>query len=69
MSRLPISRADAAAFGLKRYYTGKRCQNGHDAERRTSSGRCVECERAQQRRAPKKRVPLSWRLSAGGKIE
>jgi hypothetical protein len=43
MSHDPITRTDAAAFGFKRFYTGKPCRWGHVAERYTSSGNCVEC--------------------------
>jgi hypothetical protein len=45
MKQPPISRADAKAFGLKRFYTGQPCIRGHDAERYTASGACVECVR------------------------
>lgn len=38
-----ISRADAKAAGLTRFFTGKVCPHGHIAERYTSSHRCVEC--------------------------
>jgi hypothetical protein len=37
-----ISRADAKARGLRRYYTGP-CKRGHVAERHVSSRRCVVC--------------------------
>lgn len=48
MKRLAIpptlrTRDEATALGLKRYYTGRRCSKGHDAERFTSNGGCVEC--------------------------
>src|SRR5258707_7365821 len=47
-----ISRADARARGLKRYYT-EPCPHGHIAERMVSSNECVVCnqERQQQWRA------------------
>jgi hypothetical protein len=45
MKHIPITRADAEAFGLKRFYTGQPCQWGHDAERYTCDGGCVECHR------------------------
>lgn len=38
-----ISRKDAKAAGLKRYFTGVPCKRGHFDERRTSNGSCVEC--------------------------
>ncbi|QJB21871.1 endonuclease VII [Xanthomonas phage FoX2] len=40
-----ISRAEAKAQGLKRYFTGKPCKRGHVVERLVS-GDCVECIRA-----------------------
>lgn len=38
-----ISRKDAIEKGLMRYYTGKRCRNGHLSERYTSTRVCIEC--------------------------
>ena len=38
-----ISREEAKASGLKRYYTGVPCQNGHDAERYVSKAKCCKC--------------------------
>ncbi len=41
-----ISRKTAKAHGLKRYFTGKPCRNGHIAQRYVlSCGPCVECIR------------------------
>tara|TARA_R100000687_G_C6400655_1_gene141701 strand:+ start:468 stop:800 length:333 start_codon:yes stop_codon:yes gene_type:complete len=37
-----ISRKDAKAKGLKRYFTGKPCKHGHVAERYVC-GPCVDC--------------------------
>lgn len=37
------SRSQAKALGLKRYYTGKPCPQGHVAERRTNNKECVAC--------------------------
>lgn len=42
-----ISRKDAKARGLKRYFTGKECSSGHVAERFCSSCACVVCARSQ----------------------
>ena len=39
-----ISRKEAKEKGLKRYFTGKRCKNGHIAQRLVSSFGCVICE-------------------------
>jgi hypothetical protein len=38
-----ISWSEARARDLKRYYTGKRCKNGHLAERRVINSNCVAC--------------------------
>ena len=40
-----ITREEAKARGAVRYYTGKPCKHGHDAERFVSSRSCVECTR------------------------
>lgn len=39
-----ITRAKAKKYGRTTYYTGKLCANGHDSDRRTSDGKCIECE-------------------------
>src|ERR1700744_6069952 len=38
-----ISRKDAAKLGLKKYFTGEPCKNGHNCERYVTSGSCQEC--------------------------
>lgn len=43
-----ISEKDALALGLKRYYTGKTCKNGHLCERLVNSRNCCECNRLKQ---------------------
>lgn len=40
---LVISRTEAKAQGLKRYFTGKPCKHGHVAERFVSTCQCAEC--------------------------
>jgi len=40
----PISRKDAKAKGLTRYFTGTPCIRGHVALRRTVNHACVECD-------------------------
>lgn len=39
-----ISREDARARGLKRYFTGVPCNNGHVTERNVKKGACFMCE-------------------------
>ena len=41
-----ISRAEAKALGLKRFFTGEPCKHGHIADRNVRSGHCLECGRA-----------------------
>ncbi len=43
-----ISRKDAKAKGLKRYFTGKPCKHGHIAEKTTVNGSCVDCFKINQ---------------------
>lgn len=38
-----ITRADAKAAGLTRYFTGKPCKHGHVSDRDVSSHTCSEC--------------------------
>jgi hypothetical protein len=40
---LTVSRAEAKAADLVRYFTGLKCKHGHTAERFTSTGQCVVC--------------------------
>lgn len=48
-----ITRKEAKAKGLKHYFTGKECKNGHVDRRHTSAGTCCTCrlERTRQKRA------------------
>jgi 5-methylcytosine-specific restriction endonuclease McrA len=41
-----ISRADAKAMGLRHYFTGAPCPEGHIAERYVRNGYCAPCARA-----------------------
>lgn len=41
-----ISRAQAKASGLRHYFTGKPCRNGHVAQRLVSCNDCVECSQS-----------------------
>ena len=44
-----ISRKEALARGLPRYFTGKPCKQGHVAERRVVAGECIDCKREKVR--------------------
>ena len=41
-----LSREEAKALGLKRYFTGKPCKHGHLAQRKVSNTECVVCAAA-----------------------
>lgn len=45
-----VTRQDAIASGLSRYFTGSPCGNGHLAEKITSNWKCVECKRIDEAR-------------------
>lgn len=55
--RALISRKQAKAVGLLRYYTGVACRNGHLAERSVCNAKCVTC-RTIDVNAWKKRNPI-----------
>jgi hypothetical protein len=40
-----VTRNAALKRGIKRYFTGKACSNGHVAQRQTKSGTCIVCSR------------------------
>jgi len=40
-----VTRAEASAAGLKRYFTGTSCRNGHLDDRYVHNGGCVQCGR------------------------
>ncbi len=40
-----LDRYNAREACKPRYYTGKRCRRGHDAERFTASGNCCQCSK------------------------
>jgi 5-methylcytosine-specific restriction endonuclease McrA len=50
-----ISRKDAIAKGLNRFFTGKPCIHGHLIERRTDNRRCVQCMRDVANKVPKEK--------------
>lgn len=49
MAPIIITRAQARAQGLKRYFTGEACKRGHVAERQVSNLTCMECTCEKQR--------------------
>lgn len=45
-----ISRAEAKLQGLTRYFTGKKCKNGHVDVRKVSNSNCASCDKDTDRR-------------------
>lgn len=45
-----IKQREALELGLTRFYTGKKCIHGHDSQRYTISGECVQCNNDRARR-------------------
>jgi hypothetical protein len=45
-----ITRPEAVALGLTRYFDGKPCRHGHVSGRWVSGGTCCECQLAYQRK-------------------
>jgi hypothetical protein len=45
-----ITRAEAKALGLKRYFTGKPCKHGHVCERYVDNKTCARCIREKARK-------------------
>lgn len=58
-TRAVISRKSAVSYGFKRYYTGRPCPNGHQAERYVKGGQCCECHKG---RAREQRRGMTYRL-------
>jgi hypothetical protein len=50
MARKIITRKEAIALGLKRFFTGEPCKHGHVCERRVCDVKCVECHSERLRR-------------------
>lgn len=53
-----ISRQEAKALGLRNYFTGTPCKNGHIAKKRTTSRNCVDCERERDRKRGNRKSKL-----------
>lgn len=47
-----LTRAEARALGLSRYYLGSPCNHGHYSERMVSDSHCVACKRVKAKRNP-----------------
>lgn len=64
-----ITRAEAKAKGLKRYFTGKPCKHGHIAERMTSGGNCLVCFNAWREAHPERirAIQRKWDAANGAR--
>lgn len=62
-----ISRKDARASSMKRFFTGVPCRHGHISERQVSSSACLECHRLravaayQENREGRRSYLAAWR--------
>lgn len=69
-----VTRAEAKVAGLKRYFTGRPCRNGHLCERYTSNNQCLVCNLAHTERyeqANREQVDSyrkGWRVANRDKI-
>jgi hypothetical protein len=52
--RLIISRKEARAAGLKKYFTGVPCKHGHISERDTDKNTCIICKNIWDKEHPRK---------------
>jgi hypothetical protein len=74
MTEQIVTRKEAKALGLNRFFTGKMCKQKHTSPRRVSNGRCVACEQtpehkqaradAQARKKPRRRGSRAVREKA-----
>lgn len=51
------TRTEAAAAGLRKYWSGKPCGRGHNALRYVASGTCVKCSHDNQAKFSRGRAP------------
>lgn len=64
-----VTRAEAKAAGLTRFFTGKPCERGHLSERYTNAPNCIECLKEQNNTEDmkKKRAELGKRWAQENK--
>lgn len=55
-----ISREEAKSLGMKRFFTGKPCSEGHICERNVAGGYCMDCN---------KKAVSTWRKKTGYKTD
>jgi hypothetical protein len=64
-----ISREEALARGLRMYFTGKPCVQGHIAERYTKSHNCRECSRERNNQPEHRLAVKRWRAKNPDKFK
>lgn len=59
-----VTKSEALVLGLRRYFTGRHCAQGHIAERAVSNHVCVECGKVskEKRRAARRKKPKQVRI-------
>ena len=50
-----LTKKDALSLGIQHYYTGKPCKHGHDSERYTATGICIECTQVRTAKRAKRK--------------
>lgn len=78
ITKLPATRSEARALGVKRYYTGKPCPKGHVTYRYAAGGGCAECQaiRAKQKyeggwrqdKSTRPEINARWNASTKGAV-
>ena len=63
-----ITRKEAKAQGLSRYFTGEPCKHGHIYERQTSKGECIFCKRLWQNGEKGSAYRKKYRVSFNAKL-
>lgn len=76
ITKMPASRAEARALGVKRYYTGKPCSYGHVTYRYVAGSGCADCVAARakekydggwrQDTTNRKQINARWNASTKG---
>lgn len=67
-TRTSLTREEAARRGLRSYWPGHSCRRGHQSERYTSTGQCIQCAREAARAAYQRIASwLAQRAKEGGK--
>lgn len=62
-----MTRAEAKAAGLKRYFTGKPCKHGHIAERIMSDMSCLECRNIVSATPERRAASAAWHVTSEGR--